>query len=47
MNLLRIWAKALGSKEGNTDKEANMVAIVRTIIVLFHVVVGITVEPGK
>jgi len=28
----RIWAKSLGSKESNSDKEADKVAIVRTFI---------------
>jgi hypothetical protein len=30
--LWRVWAKALGSKESNCDKEADTVAIVRTFI---------------
>jgi hypothetical protein len=29
----RIWAKALGQKEGRTDKEADKIAIIRTIVV--------------
>jgi hypothetical protein len=37
----KIWAKALGSKTGKTDREADKVAIVRTVLVLFEVVVGI------
>lgn len=30
----RLWAKALGTKEGNTDLEANIVAIIRTLLFL-------------
>ncbi len=29
----RIWAKALGQKEGKSDSEADAVAIVRTVVV--------------
>lgn len=32
-SLWRIWAKALGGKEG-TDSQADRVAIIRTLIVL-------------
>ena len=28
----RIWAKALGQKEGRDDKEADTIAIIRTLI---------------
>lgn len=28
----RLWAKALGAKEGKNDKEANYVASIRTVI---------------
>ena len=37
----RVWANALGAKTGRTNKEADKVAIVRTVLVLFEVVVGI------
>lgn len=33
--LWRLWAKALGAKEGATDREADVVAIIRTLIFLF------------
>ena len=29
----RIWAKALGQKEGATDREADRIALVRSLIV--------------
>lgn len=30
----RLWSKALGQKEGRTDKEANTIAFIRTVLVL-------------
>ena len=32
----RIVAKALGTKEGKNEKEADMVALVRTVILLLY-----------
>lgn len=37
MNLWRLWAKSLGEKVGH-DREADSVAIFRSIIVLFNVI---------
>ena len=28
----RVWAKALGEKSGKSDKEADFIAIIRTLI---------------
>ena len=28
----RVWAKSLGQKEGRSDKEADQVAIIRTLV---------------
>lgn len=36
-----IWAKALGSKAYDDNNKADRVALVRTAIVLFEIVVGI------
>lgn len=36
-----IWAKALGSKAFDDNDKADKVAIVRTIIVVFELVVGL------
>ena len=30
----RIWAKALGQKEGRDDKEADTIAVIRTLIMI-------------
>ena len=35
-----VWAKALGSKAFDEDKKADKVALVRTALVLFEVLVG-------
>jgi len=32
----RLWAKSLGEKEGTTDREADMVAVIRSVIVLVN-----------
>jgi len=32
-NLWRLWAKAIGEKEGTTDSEADKIAMIRTVIV--------------
>jgi hypothetical protein len=30
----RLWAKALGQKEGTSDREANIVAFIRTVLII-------------
>lgn len=42
----RIWAKALGEKAGANDKEADVVAIVRTVIVLCYIVTNMFIVSG-
>lgn len=42
----RIWAKALGEKSGNNDKEANRIAGVRTIIVLTYIITNLFIIAG-
>ena len=34
----RIWSKALGEKSGVTDKEADRIACIRTVIVLSYMI---------
>lgn len=36
-----VWAKALGSKAYDDDKRADKVALVRTVIVAFELIVGV------
>jgi len=42
----RLWAKALGEKSGETDKEADLIACFRTIIVLVYVVTNFFIIAG-
>lgn len=35
-NLWRLWAKSLGEKVGETDKQADMIAIIRSSLVLVN-----------
>jgi len=41
-----MWAKALGDKAGLTDKEADTVALIRTIIVLTYLLTNFTIVAG-
>jgi hypothetical protein len=41
--LWRVWAKALGSKESNCDKEADTVAIVRTFIFASYLITNVAI----
>lgn len=45
-NIWRIWAKALGEKTGNTDREADRVAIIRTLIVLSYITTNCFIIAG-
>lgn len=42
----RIWAKALGEKAGTTDREADRIALLRTIIVLVYIVTNFFIMAG-
>ena len=42
----RLWAKALGEKAGNSDSEADKIAFVRTIIILFYIVTNAFIIAG-
>lgn len=39
----RIWAKALGEKSGSNDKEADIIAIIRTFIFLTYMITNIAI----
>ena len=41
--LWRVWAKALGSKESNCDREADKVAIIRTFIFASYLITNIAI----
>jgi hypothetical protein len=42
----RIWSKALGKKDGVSDKEADKVAILRSLIVLSYIITNIFIIAG-
>jgi hypothetical protein len=42
----RLWAKALGEKASEDDKEADRVAIIRTLIVLCYVITNLFIVAG-
>ena len=39
----RIWAKALGQKDGRDDREADIIAGIRTIILVSYMVTNIAI----
>ena len=42
----RMWAKALGEKAGKDDKEADKIAIIRTLIVFFYILTNMFIIAG-
>lgn len=42
----RLWAKALGQKEGKSNQEADRIAMVRTVIVAFYIVTNCVIIAG-
>jgi hypothetical protein len=42
----RLWANALGEKSGSTDKEADVVALIRTLIVLCYIITNMFIVAG-
>ena len=36
-SIWRLWAKSLGEKTGDTDKEADKIASIRTVIVISYI----------
>jgi hypothetical protein len=44
--LWRLWANALGEKSGATDQEADLVALVRTLIVLTYIITNLFIIAG-
>ena len=39
----RIWAKALGAKDGRTDREADTIAGIRTFILICYMVTNVAI----
>jgi len=42
----RLWAKALGEKSGQNDQEADLIALVRTIIILINIFTNLFIVCG-
>lgn len=42
----RLWAKALGEKNGKSNVEADRVAIIRTIIILSYILTNMFIIAG-
>ena len=42
----RLWAKALGRKDGITDRESDKVALIRTVIVLSYIITNCFIIAG-
>ena len=42
----RLWAKALGQKEGRDEREADYIAIIRTIILLTYFITNLFIISG-
>jgi len=45
-NAWSLWAKALGEKAGNTDQEADLVATIRTVIILVYIITNLFIIAG-
>lgn len=43
----RLWAKAIGEKEGTTDREADKIAIIRSVIVLVNFITCFVIVAGN
>jgi hypothetical protein len=42
----RLWAKALGEKASDDNKEADVVAIIRTCVILFYIITNLFIIAG-
>ena len=42
----RLWAKALGEKHGKDNTEADLIALIRTIIVLTYIITNLFIVAG-
>ena len=46
LKIWRLWAKALGEKSGASDKEADKIASIRTLIVLIYMITNLVIIAG-
>jgi len=42
-SIWRIWAKALGQKDGKDDREADIIAGIRTVILICYMVTNVAI----
>ena len=42
----RVWAKAIGEKAGSNDTEADIIAVIRTMIVIVYIVTNLFIVAG-
>ena len=42
----KIWCKALGQKEGKSNREADAVAVIRTLILLGYIITNCFIVAG-
>jgi hypothetical protein len=42
----RLWANALGAKAGKNDSEADVVAVIRTLIIVSYIVTNCFIVAG-
>lgn len=42
----KLWAKALGEKSSSDNKEADKIALIRTIIVLIYIITNFFIIAG-
>jgi hypothetical protein len=40
-NLWRLWAKSIGEKASNDNREADKIATIRTLIVLIYIITNV------
>jgi len=41
-----LWAKALGEKQGKTNTDADIIALIRTVIVLTYIITNVFIVAG-
>lgn len=46
MKWWRVWCKALGTKEGKSNREADAVAVIRTLILLGYMITNSFIMAG-
>ena len=42
-NVWRLWCYALGEKQGKTNKEADIIAIIRTVILTTYLITNVAI----